>query len=33
LDSLRKKLQQLRKHRKNPPQLVLSDQHTRYSHA
>ena len=33
IDSLREKLQQLRKHRKNPPKLILSDQHTRYSHA
>ena len=32
-DTLREKLQQLRKHRKNPPKLILSDQHTRYSHA
>jgi len=32
-ESLREKLQQIRKHRKNPPKLILSDQHTRYSHA
>ena len=32
-ESLRVKLQQIRKHRKNPPKLILSDQHTRYSHA
>ena len=33
VDSLRKRLHRLRKHRKNPPQLILSDQHTSYAHA
>jgi hypothetical protein len=33
LNSLRIQLQQLRTNRKNPPKLIFSDQHTRYSHA
>ena len=33
INSLRTQLQQLRTNRKNPPKLVFSDQHTRYSHA
>ena len=33
LSTLRNELLELRKNRKNPPQLIFSDQHTRYSHA
>jgi hypothetical protein len=33
LSTLRSELLELRKNRKNPPQLIFSDQHTRYSHA
>ncbi len=33
LNTLRSELLELRKNRKNPPQLIFSDQHTRYSHA
>ena len=33
LSILRSELLELRKNRKNPPQLIFSDQHTRYSHA